>query len=60
LVVLNMSSTAQKVSFDLQAQGLSASIATTMLTTGKANHESAALKSISLEPFSVYIGKIEK
>lgn len=60
LVVLNMSSSAQKVSFDLQAQGLSAVKATTMLTTGKANRESAALKAISLEPFSVYIGKIEK
>jgi len=60
LVVLNMSSRPQKVSFNLQAQGLTASKATTMLTTGKANRESASLKSISLEPFSVYIGKIEK
>ena len=60
LVVLNMSSNPQKASFDLQAQGLSASKATTMLTTGKANRESASLKSVSLEPFSVYIGKIEK
>jgi hypothetical protein len=55
-----MSSSAQKVSFDLQAQGLSASKATTMLATGKRNRESVALKAISLEPFSVYIGKIEK
>jgi alpha-glucosidase len=60
LVVLNMSSSPQKASFDLQAQGLSASKATTMLTTGKANRESASLKSVSLEPFSVYIGKIAK
>jgi alpha-glucosidase len=60
LVALNMSSSAQKVSFDLQAQGLSVSKSTTMLTTGKANRESATLKAISLEPFSVYIGKIEK
>jgi alpha-glucosidase len=60
LVVLNMSSSAQKVSFDLQAQGLSASKATAMLATGKRNRESVALKAISLEPFSVYIGKIEK
>ena len=58
LVVLNMSSRPQKVSFNLQAQGLSASKATTMLTTGKANRESASLKSIALEPFSVYIGKV--
>ncbi len=60
LVVLNMSSSSQKVSFDLQTQGLSASKATTMLTTGKANREAASLNSISLEPFSVYIGKVEK
>ena len=60
LVVLNMSSRPQKVSFNLHAQGLTASKATTMLTTGKANRESASLNSISLEPFSVYLGKIEK
>ncbi len=60
LVVLNMSSNSQKVSFDLQRQGVSGLKATTMLTTGTANRESAALKSVSLEPFSVYIGKIEK
>jgi hypothetical protein len=55
-----MSSSPQKVSFDLQAQRLSASKATTMLTTGKENLGSASLKSVSLEPFGVYIGKIEK
>jgi alpha-glucosidase len=60
LVVLNMSSTAQKVSFDLQAQGLTASTAATMVMTGRPNRESASLKSVSLEPFGVYIGKIEK
>jgi hypothetical protein len=31
-----------------------------MLTTGKANRGSASLKSVSLEPFSVYIGKLKK
>jgi alpha-glucosidase len=60
LVVLNMSSSPQKVSFDLRAQGLTNSSAKTLLTTGHANRESASLRSISLEPFSVYIGKIEK
>ena len=60
LVVLNMSSRPQKVSFDLQTQGLSGSKATTLLTTGKADRESASLKAISLDPFSVYIGKVEK
>jgi alpha-glucosidase len=60
LVVLNMSSRPQKVSFNLHAQGLTAAKSSTMLTTGKANRDSASLNSISLEPFSVYIGKIEK
>jgi alpha-glucosidase len=60
LVVLNMSSSPQNVSFDLQPQGLTASNATTLLTTGKANRGSASLRAISLEPFGVYIGKIEK
>ena len=58
LVVLNMSSRPQKVSFDLQAQGLTASNATTMLSTGKAKSASVSLRSISLEPFAVYIGKV--
>ncbi|HEY0430821.1 MAG TPA: alpha-glucosidase [Pyrinomonadaceae bacterium] len=60
LVVLNMSSRPQKVSFNLHAQGLTAAKSSTLLTTGKANRDSASLNSISLEPFSVYIGKIEK
>jgi alpha-glucosidase len=60
LVVLNMSSSPQKVSFDLQPQGLTASKATTMLATGKVNGGSASLRDLSLEPFAVYIGKIEK
>ncbi len=60
LVVLNMSASPQKVSFDLQAQGLTTSKATTLLTTGKENRESASLNSISLDPFAVYIGKLEK
>ncbi len=60
LVVLNMSSSPQKVKFDLKLQGLPASKAKTLLTTGKANRDSASLESISLEPFSVYIGKIEE
>jgi alpha-glucosidase len=58
LVVLNMSSMPQKVSFDLQAQGLTAAKATTMLSTGKAKNASASLQSISLDPFAVYIGKV--
>jgi alpha-glucosidase len=58
LVVLNMSSSPQKVSFDLQAQGLTASKATTMLSTEKAKSASVSLQSISLDPFAVYIGKV--
>ena len=60
LVVLNMSSSPQQVSFDLQPVGITASSAKTLVTTGKANRDSASLKSISLEPFSVYIGEIDK
>jgi alpha-glucosidase len=58
LVVLNMSSSPQKVSFDLQAQGLTASNATTMLSTEKTKSASVSLRSISLEPFAIYIGKV--
>jgi alpha-glucosidase len=60
LVVLNMSSSSQKVSFDLKAQGLTATKAETMLNTGKVDDKSVSLQSIALEPFSVYIGAIEK
>ena len=60
LVVLNMSSSPQQVSFNLQPVGITASSAKTLVTSGKANRDSASLKSISLEPFSVYIGEIDK
>lgn len=58
LVVLNMSSSPQKVSFDLQTKGLTASKATTLLSTGKSKSASVSLQSISLDPFAVYIGKV--
>ena len=58
LVVLNMSSMPQRVSFNLQAQGLTASKATTMLTTGKDKSTSVSLQTIALDPFAVYIGKV--
>jgi glycosidase len=60
LVVLNMSSRPQKASFNLQSHAITKSKAKTLLTTGQANRDSVSLKSIALEPFSVYIGKIEK
>ncbi len=60
LVVLNMSGTEQKVSFDLAAQGFSAANASTLLTTLSSHPQSQALSSVAMEPFSVYIGKIAK
>jgi hypothetical protein len=42
----------------LQAQGLTASKATTMLSTGNAKGAPISLQSISLDPFAVYIGKV--
>lgn len=57
LVVINMSSGPQKVSFDLGQQGFAAAETKTLLTT--ANSKSAsALSSLRLEPFEVYIGEI--
>lgn len=60
LVALNISSQAQKVSFDLKQQGFSEPTATTLLSTLKARPQKMPLSSITLEPFSVYIGKMSK
>jgi alpha-glucosidase len=60
IVALNMSASPQQVSFDLRPQGLQATMAKTLLTTMKTNRDEAPLRSITLEPFSVYIGKIAK
>jgi alpha-glucosidase len=60
LVVLNMSGKEQKVSFDVKEQGFSDPSTTTLLTTLRTHPEKATLSSISLEPYSVYIGKIGK
>jgi alpha-glucosidase len=60
LVALNMSSSLERVSFDLRPQGIHATMATTLLTTMKTKRQTAALGSLALEPFSVYIGKIER
>jgi alpha-glucosidase len=59
LVVLNMSSQTQEVSFDLAAQGFAAKNAHTLLTTMAAGKE-RSLSHISLEPFSIYIGAVSK
>jgi alpha-glucosidase len=60
LVVLNMSGTAQTVTFDLTPQGLPSAKATTLLTDLSAPPAPGALKQISMEPFSAYIAKISK
>ena len=60
IVALNMSASPQQVSFDLRPRGIKSTTAKTLLTTMKNNRDQAPLRSIKLEPFSVYIGKIEK
>ena len=59
LVALNMSSAAQKVSFDLSPQGLSGAKATTLVTSMTQSPQ-AALSDLSLEPFGVFIASISK
>ena len=60
LVVLNMSGTNQKVSFDLAKQGFSGSKAATLLTTLSSRPQEVQLSDVSLEPFAVYIAKVLK
>jgi alpha-glucosidase len=60
LVVLNMSSQPQEVSFDLAPQGFSAKSAHTLLTTMADGSKAGSLSHLSLEPFSVYIGAVSK
>jgi len=59
LVVLNMSSSAQKVSFNLKPQGFGAAKPTTLLSTNGSSGE-VNLSDLSLEPFGVYMAKISK
>ena len=59
LVVLNMSATKQEPSFDLAAQGLASAKPTTLLENGAAVGP-ANLKSVALEPYGVYIAKLNK
>ena len=59
LVVLNMSATAQHVSFDLSRYGFSSAKATTMLTTS-APAPNGQLNQIALEPFAVYIARVSQ
>ena len=60
IVVLNMSSQPQAVSFDLAPQGFPAKSARTLLTTMAPGSKEGSLSHLSLEPFSVYIGTVSK
>jgi alpha-glucosidase len=59
LVVLNMSETPQKVSFDLSKQGFSKGEARTLLSTINGG-AAQKLSGISLPPYTVYIGEVTK
>jgi len=58
VVALNMSSTAQQISFNLSQQGFSATKATILLTTS--SPKSSSLDHISLDPFAVYIARVSR
>jgi alpha-glucosidase len=59
LVVLNMSGTAQRVSFNLSAEGFVSTKAKTILTTSTLT-PSGQLDQIALEPFAVYIAQVSR
>jgi alpha-glucosidase len=59
LVVLNMSATAQQVSFNLSEQGISSARATTLLTTSAAT-PGGQLDQVALDPFEVYIARVSQ
>ncbi len=60
LIVINMSSSPQKVSFDLTKQGFESGTAKTLLTTQSSLKNTSSFKQVSLEPFAVYIAEITK
>ncbi len=57
IVVLNMSASPQKVSFDLSKQGFRDAQLRTLLTAASGGQ---TLPTMELEPFSVYIGEVTK
>ncbi len=57
LVALNMSGTAQQVSFNLSAEGFTSPKASTILTTLK-HAPGDRIDQIALEPFAVYIAQV--
>jgi alpha-glucosidase len=58
IVVLNMSSTPQTVSFNLAPQGFTSPQSQTLLTTMPDIPATSNLSSMKLAPFSVYIGQV--
>ncbi len=60
LVVINMSASPQKVSFDLTKEGFSSGAVKTLLTTQPSLHSASSVKQLVLEPFAVYIGELHK
>ena len=60
LVVLNMSSQQQQVSFDLAAQGFAGQTAHTLFSTAGVKSKAGSLSQLSLQPFAVYIGEVSK
>jgi len=60
LVVINMSSEPQRVSFNLTPQGFSTGQAKTLLTTMNGISGSLRLTEMSLEPFAVYMGEVSR
>ena len=59
LVVLNMSATAQQVSFDLSLHGFPSAKATTLLTTS-ALAPGGQVSQVTMDPFSVYIARVSR
>ena len=60
LVVLNMSSQQQQVSFDLGPQGFTGQTAHTLFSTAGVKSKAGSLSQLSLQPFAVYIGEVSK
>jgi alpha-glucosidase len=60
LVVINMSGSDQKVSFDLKSQGFSAGKARTVVTSEPTQQMDWNLSAVALKPFSVYIATVAK
>lgn len=58
LVVLNMSNTKQQPTFTLTAQGLISAAPHTMLVTTGTSANQGALKTVTLEPYGVFIAKL--